>query len=94
VPLRVVDGDVDTRLVEAAEASEVVALVIGARAIPTDPQPLGPTATVVATTVAKPAGSMMCRSVIWPSRRSRAASTQASQVPSVSQTRIFTAASL
>jgi hypothetical protein len=54
VPLRVVDGDVVARLVEAAEASEVAALVIGARAIPTDPRPLSATAAAVATTVAKP----------------------------------------
>ncbi|MGC9669788.1 universal stress protein [Planosporangium sp. 12N6] len=54
VPLRVVDGDVVTRIVEAASVDEVAALVIGARAMPADPQPLSPVAVVVATTVAKP----------------------------------------
>ncbi|GAA1798723.1 universal stress protein [Planosporangium flavigriseum] len=54
VPLRVIDGDVVARLVEAAEADEVAVLVIGARRIPTDPRPLGATAVTVATTVTKP----------------------------------------
>jgi nucleotide-binding universal stress UspA family protein len=54
VPLRVVNGDVVGRLVDAAEARDVAALVIGARRIPTDPRPLGATAVAVATTVPKP----------------------------------------
>jgi nucleotide-binding universal stress UspA family protein len=54
VPLRVVDGDVVHRLVQAAEASDVAALVIGARGIPADPRRLGGTAVAVATTVPKP----------------------------------------
>jgi nucleotide-binding universal stress UspA family protein len=54
VPLRVVDGDIVHRLVEAAGASDVAALVIGVRAIPTDPRALGASAVAVATTVPKP----------------------------------------
>jgi nucleotide-binding universal stress UspA family protein len=54
VPLRIVDGDVAQKLIEAAEANDVAALVIGARGTPTDPRCLGATAVAVATTVAKP----------------------------------------
>ena len=54
VPLRVVRGVVVERLIEACEADAVIALVIGARGIPTDPRPLGTTAVSVATSVHKP----------------------------------------
>ena len=54
VPLRVVPGAVVECLVAACEADAVVALVIGARGIPTDPRPLGTTAVSVATSVHKP----------------------------------------
>ena len=54
VPLRVVRGGVVERLVAACEADAVVALVIGARGIPTDPRPLGATAVTVATSLRKP----------------------------------------
>jgi nucleotide-binding universal stress UspA family protein len=54
VPLRVVNGDVAQKIVEAAEAGDVAALVIGARGIPADPQRLGATAVAVTTTVPKP----------------------------------------
>ena len=44
VPLRVVaGGEVVERLVEAGEADDVAALVLGARGLPTDPRPLGAT---------------------------------------------------
>ena len=55
VPLRVVaGGEVVERLVEAGEADDVAALVLGARGLPTDPRPLGATAQAVATAVLKP----------------------------------------
>lgn len=54
VPLHVVDGDIVARIVEATEAGEVAALVIGARRIPTDPWRLSDTAVAIATTVPKP----------------------------------------
>jgi len=54
VPLRVVTGDVVEQLVEAGEADDVAALVLGARGAPTDPRPLGATAEAVATGVFKP----------------------------------------
>lgn len=54
VPLRVVAGEVVERLVEAGEADDVAALVVGARGVPTDPRPLGTTARAVATSVRKP----------------------------------------
>jgi nucleotide-binding universal stress UspA family protein len=54
VPLRVARGDVAARLVEAAEAGDVEVLVIGARGIPADPQPLGSVAIAVTTKVSKP----------------------------------------
>jgi nucleotide-binding universal stress UspA family protein len=54
VPLRIVRGTVIERLVEAGEADDVAALVIGARGVPTDPRPLGATAVAVATTLHKP----------------------------------------
>lgn len=52
--LRVVRGAVIEQLVAAGGADDVAAIVIGARAIPTDPRPLGATAVAVATTVLKP----------------------------------------
>jgi nucleotide-binding universal stress UspA family protein len=54
VPLRIVEGAVVERLVEAGESEEVIALVIGARATPVTRGPLGVTATAVATALAKP----------------------------------------
>jgi nucleotide-binding universal stress UspA family protein len=54
VPLRVVAGVVVDELARAGEDEEVVALVLGARGLPTDPRPLGATAEAVATRVAKP----------------------------------------
>jgi nucleotide-binding universal stress UspA family protein len=54
VPLRILRGDVATRLVQAGAADDVVALVIGARGIAVARRPLGATALAVATTVAKP----------------------------------------
>jgi nucleotide-binding universal stress UspA family protein len=54
LPLRVLPGRVLDRLVEASSASDVVALVIGARGLVSDPRPLGSTATALATRVPKP----------------------------------------
>lgn len=54
VPLRVVAGEVVEELARAGEDADVLALVIGARGLPTDPRPLGATAEAVATSVAKP----------------------------------------
>lgn len=54
VPLRVVSGPVVNRLVEAAEAEETAALVIGARSKPASPHPLGSTALAVVTSASKP----------------------------------------
>ncbi len=54
VPLRIVRGNVVDQVVEAGEADDVAALVIGARGVPTDPRPLGTTAVAVATTLHKP----------------------------------------
>jgi nucleotide-binding universal stress UspA family protein len=54
VPLRILRGDVPTRLVQAGAADDVVALVIGARGIAVASRPLGDTALAVATTLAKP----------------------------------------
>lgn len=54
VPLRVVRGEVVQALTAAGAADDVVAVVIGARGLPTDPRPLGSTAEAVATTLLKP----------------------------------------
>lgn len=54
VPLRFARGDVVEALVEAGDAEEVVAVVIGARGMPNDPRPLGSTALAVATSLLKP----------------------------------------
>jgi nucleotide-binding universal stress UspA family protein len=54
VQLRVMRGDVVERLVNAASAEEVAAVVIGAHGLPTHPRPLGSTAEAVATSVRKP----------------------------------------
>ncbi len=54
VPLRIVDGAVVERLVSAASAEVVTAVVIGARSVPADPRPLGSTAIAIATTLPKP----------------------------------------
>ena len=54
VPLRILRGDVPSRLIQAGSAADVVALVIGARGIAVGPRPLGATALAVATTLAKP----------------------------------------
>jgi nucleotide-binding universal stress UspA family protein len=54
MPLRVVAGDVVHRLVEAADAGDVAAVVVGARGIASDPRRVGATAVAVATTVPKP----------------------------------------
>jgi nucleotide-binding universal stress UspA family protein len=54
VPLRILSGDILSALREAGEECDVVAVVIGARGLPTSPHPLGATATRVATTLPKP----------------------------------------
>jgi nucleotide-binding universal stress UspA family protein len=54
VPFRVMRGDVVERLVNAASAADVTAVVIGAHGLPTHPRPLGSTAEAVATAVVKP----------------------------------------
>ena len=54
VPLRLERGDVVERLKEAGKNEDVVAMVIGARGLPTDPRALGSTAEAVATTLLKP----------------------------------------
>ena len=54
VPLRTVSAPVVERLVEAAEAEDVVALALGARATPGGARPLGGTAAAVATALLKP----------------------------------------
>ena len=54
VPLRVAAGEVVEELARAGEGEDVLALVLGARGLPTDPRPLGATAQAVATRVAKP----------------------------------------
>jgi hypothetical protein len=54
VPLRILRGDVPTRLCQAGAGADVVALVIGARGIALADRPLGATALAVATTLAKP----------------------------------------
>ena len=48
---RVVAGEVVEQLVEAGEADDVAALVVGARGVPTGPRPLGTTARAVASLV-------------------------------------------
>jgi nucleotide-binding universal stress UspA family protein len=54
IPLQTVRGPVVERLVEAGEASDVVALAIGARGTPAGPRPLGGTAAAVAVALRKP----------------------------------------
>jgi nucleotide-binding universal stress UspA family protein len=54
LPLRVLHGPVLDRLVETGAAPDVVALVIGARGLVSDPRTLGRTATALATRVPKP----------------------------------------
>jgi nucleotide-binding universal stress UspA family protein len=54
LPLRVLGGQVVPRLANAVAAPDVVALVMGARGLASDPRPLGSTATAVATRVPKP----------------------------------------
>jgi nucleotide-binding universal stress UspA family protein len=54
VPLRFVSGAVVDVLIEAGDATDVAAVVIGARGVPSDPRPLGGTALAVATSLLKP----------------------------------------
>jgi nucleotide-binding universal stress UspA family protein len=54
VSLRSVSGPIVDRIVEAAQADDVVALAVGARGTPAARRPLGSTAAAVATAVAKP----------------------------------------
>ena len=54
IPLRTTTGPVVERLVEAGEANDVVALVIGARGTAASSRPLGGTATAVAVALTKP----------------------------------------
>jgi nucleotide-binding universal stress UspA family protein len=54
VPLRIVRGEILPALCAAGDEDDVVAVVIGARGLPTSPRPLGGTATAVATTLPKP----------------------------------------
>ncbi|HZQ03802.1 MAG TPA: universal stress protein [Gaiellaceae bacterium] len=54
VPLRTLSGPVVEALVEAGEAPDVVALVVGARGTPAGRRPLGRTAAAVATALRKP----------------------------------------
>lgn len=54
VPLQIVEGPVVDRLIEAASADDVAAVVIGARATPSGRRPLGSTAFAVATSLLKP----------------------------------------
>jgi len=54
VPLRFASGGVVDILGEEGSASDVAALVIGARGIASDPRPLGTTALAVATSLLKP----------------------------------------
>jgi hypothetical protein len=53
VPLQIASGAVVECLVEAGQDGDVAALVIGARATPSGPRPLGSTAFAVATSLAK-----------------------------------------
>ena len=54
VPLRLLVGETVDALLRAGEETDVAALVVGARALPASPRPLGSTATAVATTLSKP----------------------------------------
>jgi nucleotide-binding universal stress UspA family protein len=54
VPLRVMDGPVVDRLVDAGRAADTTALVIGARSTPTSPRALGSTALAVVTSSTRP----------------------------------------
>ena len=54
VPLRILEGPVVDRLIEAGGADDVAAVVIGARATPSGRRPLGSTAFAVATSLLKP----------------------------------------
>lgn len=54
VPLRFARGGVVEALKEESGASDVVAVVIGARGMTSDPRPLGGTALAVATSLLKP----------------------------------------
>jgi nucleotide-binding universal stress UspA family protein len=54
VPLRTTSGLVVERLIEIGQASDVVALVVGARGSPLGQRPLGGTALAVATSLPKP----------------------------------------
>ena len=54
IPLRLLEGETIDALCGAGEETDVVAVVIGARGLPTSPRPLGTTATAVATTLSKP----------------------------------------
>jgi nucleotide-binding universal stress UspA family protein len=54
VPLRTARGPVVAALVQAAEADDVLALVMGARGSPLGGKPLGSTALAVATSLTKP----------------------------------------
>ncbi|HEX6873309.1 MAG TPA: universal stress protein [Micromonosporaceae bacterium] len=54
VPLRIVRGDVVEQLIAGDHNPDVVATVIGARALRRDPRPLGTTAVAVATRTSKP----------------------------------------
>lgn len=54
VPLRIEHGPVTAALTRAAEAEDVLGLVLGARGSPLSRQPLGSTALAVATSLAKP----------------------------------------
>jgi nucleotide-binding universal stress UspA family protein len=54
VPLRVLHGRVDDRLIEAGSTGDVVAMVIGARGLVADPCALGSTAAAVATRLTRP----------------------------------------
>ena len=54
LPLRTLSGPVIEGLIEAGEAPDVVALVIGARGTPSGHRPLGSTAAAVAAALRKP----------------------------------------
>ena len=54
VPLRIGHGPVVEALVQAAEADDVLALVVGARGSPLRREPLGSTALAVATSLTRP----------------------------------------
>jgi hypothetical protein len=74
VPLRFASGEVVEGVVEAGGAEDIVAVVIGARGMSSDPRPLGTTALAVATSLLKPvvvvppdaAGSDALRRVLIP----------------------------